>query len=55
VAADMIGDTHRHVPNEEAMHEYRQLLPIFISLARVLETDYRRIATYQRGLIQKEI
>ncbi|ASI36778.1 gluconokinase [Exiguobacterium sp. N4-1P] len=54
VAAEMIGETHRHVPNEEAMHEYRQLLPIFISLARTLSADHRRIAEYQRSLIQQE-
>ncbi len=50
----MIGETHRHVPNEEAMHEYRQLLPIFISLARTLSEDHKRIAMYQRSLIQEE-
>ncbi len=54
VVSEMIGETHRHVPNEEAMHEYRQLLPIFISLARTLSEDHKRIATYQRSLIQEE-
>lgn len=54
VVSEMIGETHRHVPNEEAMHEYRQLLPIFISLARTLSEDHKRIAMYQRSLIQEE-
>jgi len=53
VASEMVGSTHKHVPNEEAVQEYRHLLPIFINLSRVLEADYKRIANYQRGLINK--
>lgn len=51
VASDMIGSTYKHSPKEEAAREYRQLLPIFIHLSRVLENDYTRIADYQRSLI----
>ncbi|KZZ85335.1 gluconokinase [Bacillus sp. SJS] len=47
---DMIGSTCRHTPNEHAAKEYRQLMPIFIHLSRVLEEDYGRIASYQRNL-----
>ena len=53
VASEMIGSTYSHTPNEEAVKEYRQLLPIFINLSRVLENEYKQIANYQRGLIQK--
>ncbi|WP_226086800.1 gluconokinase [Mesobacillus sp. S13] len=52
VASEMIGSTHKHTPNEEAAKEYRQLVPIFISLSRALEQDYSRIANYQRSLIK---
>ncbi|WP_409304831.1 gluconokinase [Peribacillus sp. SCS-155] len=51
VAAEMVGTTYTHKPNKEAVHEYRQLLPIFINLSRVLEEDYKNIANYQRSLI----
>lgn len=53
IASEMIGSTYKHRPNEEAVKEYRQLLPIFINLSRVLENEYKQIANYQRGLIQK--
>lgn len=53
IASEMIGSTYKHSPNEEAVKEYRQLLPIFINLSRVLENEYKQIANYQRGLIQK--
>jgi gluconokinase len=46
----MVGSTFTHAPEEAAAKEYRQLLPIFIHLSRVLEEDYTRIANYQRKL-----
>jgi gluconokinase len=52
VVSEMIGSTHKHAPKEEAAKEYRQLVPIFINLSRVLEEDYTRIANYQRSLIK---
>jgi gluconokinase len=51
VVSEMIGSTYKHTPKEEAAKEYRQLLPIFINLSRVLTEDYSRIANYQRSLI----
>ncbi|AGK52386.1 gluconokinase [Bacillus sp. 1NLA3E] len=53
VASKMIGSTYTHTPKEDAAREYRQLLPIFINLSRVLENDYSRIANYQRSLVNK--
>ncbi|WNB92802.1 gluconokinase [Bacillus sp. NEB1478] len=52
-ASQMIGNTYTHTPNEDAVKEYRELLPIFISLSRKLEEDYSRIAAYQRNLSKK--
>lgn len=51
VVSEMVGNTYKHTPNEEAAKEYRKLLPIFISLSRALTDDYTRIAHYQRSLI----
>lgn len=53
IVSEMIGSTHKHVPKEEVAREYRQLLPIFINLSRILEEEYTRIANYQRSLINK--
>ena len=53
VVSEMVGNTFKHNPNEEATKEYRQLLPIFISISRLLEEDYTRIANYQRSLIDQ--
>jgi gluconokinase len=50
IASEMIGTTYKHKPKEDAVKEYRELLPIFIDLSRVLENDYKRIADYQRSL-----
>ena len=51
VVSEMIGNTYKHLPKEDAVNEYRQLLPIFINLSRILEKDYSRIADYQRNLL----
>ena len=51
VVSEMIGSTYKHTPKEAAVKEYRELLPIFINLSRVLEKDYTQIANYQRSLI----
>ncbi|WP_409271852.1 gluconokinase [Neobacillus sp. SCS-31] len=50
IVSEMIGSTYKHTPKGDAVKEYRQLLPIFIDLSRVLTEDYSRIAKYQRGL-----
>ncbi len=50
--SEMVGSTNKHTPKEDATKEYRQLLPIFINLYRVLEDDYTRIANYQRSIIK---
>ncbi|MDQ1145671.1 gluconokinase [Bacillus sp. SORGH_AS 510] len=52
VASEMIGSTFKHTPKENAATEYRNLVPIFISLSRSLEEDYTKLAKYQRSLIK---
>lgn len=54
-ASQMIGNTYQHTPEKEAVKDYRELLPIFISLSRKLEEDYKRIASYQRSLNRTNI
>ncbi|ASS94329.1 gluconokinase [Peribacillus simplex] len=51
VVSEMIGNTHKHTPKDDSVKEYRQLLPIFINLSRVLGNEYTQIANYQRNLI----
>jgi gluconokinase len=51
VVSEMIGSTYKHTPKEEAVKDYRELLPIFINLSRVLESEYTQIANYQRSLL----
>jgi len=54
VVSEMIGSTYKHTPNEKAVIAYRELLPIFINLSRVLENEYSQIAHYQRSIINKD-
>lgn len=54
VVSEMIGSTFKHTPIESDVQEYRELLPIFINLSRVLEKEYSSIANYQRRLINKK-
>lgn len=48
VVSDMIGSTHRHEPIPEHAKAYKQLLPIYISVFRNLESEYEAIADFQR-------
>src|SRR5699024_1703245 len=45
---DMVGVTDVHKPNEENFQVYRELLPIWIRLSRVLEPEYKSIAEFQK-------
>ncbi|WP_027094262.1 gluconokinase [Cohnella thermotolerans] len=49
----MVGTTHEHVPNPAAASVYRELLPIFVRLARMLEEEYASIAKYQQKLFNE--
>lgn len=45
----MIGSTHQHHPIESHAKVYKQLLPIYISVFRSLESQYEAIAEFQRA------
>ncbi|GIO13819.1 gluconate kinase [Cohnella xylanilytica] len=51
--AAMVGTTHEHVPNPEAAGVYRELLPIFVRLSRLLEEEYASIANFQQKLFNQ--
>lgn len=53
VVEELIGETHKHEPNPDSVEVYRKLMPIFISIARTLETEYEKIANYQSHLKDK--
>nr|WP_209443700.1 gluconokinase [Paenibacillus camerounensis] len=44
----MIGSTHSHQPVQSHAKIYKQLLPIYISVFRALESQYEAIAEFQR-------
>jgi len=48
--AGMVGTTHEHAPNPEAAGVYRELLPIYVRLARKLEEEYAALASFQAKL-----
>lgn len=52
IVFDMIGSTHEHKPKEEHAAIYKQLLPIFISVSRSLESQYTAISKFQRDLLK---
>lgn len=48
VVFDMIGSTYQHDAIDEHTKVYKQLLPIYISVYRSLESQYQAIAEFQR-------
>lgn len=48
IVFEMIGSTYQHQPVEAHAKVYKQLLPIFISVSRSLESQYAAIAEFQR-------
>ncbi|WP_334333286.1 gluconokinase [Companilactobacillus sp. HBUAS59544] len=44
----MVGVTDVHKPNEANFEVYRELLPIWIRLSKVLEPEYKSIAEFQK-------
>lgn len=43
----MMEESYNHFPNEEASKQYRELIPIFIRVSRLLEEEYKHISHYQ--------
>lgn len=47
VVDQMVGSTHRHKPTPENVEIYQELVPIYLSVYRKLDEDYKRIAAFQ--------
>ncbi|RNF39873.1 gluconokinase [Planococcus salinus] len=48
IVSDMIGETHTHHPNAATSEIYKELLPIYIRLSRLLTEEYESISDFQR-------
>lgn len=48
VVTEMVGATHRHVPIDENVAIYVDLIPIYIRLSRILQDEYESIAAFQK-------
>ncbi|MBT2571053.1 gluconokinase [Planococcus sp. ISL-110] len=48
IVSEMIGQTHTHEPDEAAAGVYRELMPIYIRLSRLLTEEYENISDFQR-------
>ncbi|MBU5465442.1 gluconokinase [Virgibacillus sp. MSJ-26] len=53
VVKDLIGSTFTHTPNPANEVAYRQLIPIFINISRVLSEEYKKISHYQNNVHDK--
>ncbi|MBD1379477.1 gluconokinase [Metabacillus arenae] len=51
VVSDMVGATHHHVQNKENVEIYKELIPIYIRLSRLMGKEYESIAAFQRKSI----
>ncbi len=48
VVSEMVGATHHHVPIDENVAIYEDLLPIYIRVSRILQDEYESIAAFQK-------
>ncbi|WP_430786495.1 gluconokinase [Virgibacillus flavescens] len=54
IVSEMVGNTNTHYPVEETTAVYRELLPIYIRLSRVLNDEYDSIAAFQRKYLSEK-
>lgn len=47
VVKDMVGASHRHVPDARSAEAYRELVPIYLRVSRLLQEEYGSIAAFQ--------
>ncbi|XJZ26616.1 gluconokinase [Bacillota bacterium Lsc_1132] len=48
VVSEMVGATHHHIPIDENVAIYEDLLPIYIRVSRILQDEYESIAAFQK-------
>lgn len=51
--ADMVGATHRHLPNPDNVALYARLWPIYAAIPQLLEQQYRQLSQFQRAVGSK--
>ncbi len=51
--ADMVGATHRHLPNPDNVVLYARLWPIYAAIPQLLEQQYRQLSQFQRAVGSK--
>jgi gluconokinase len=47
VVSKMVGATHHHQPNKANVQIYRELMPMYVRLSRLLKEEYEHIAAFQ--------
>ena len=52
--SNMISDNQIYEPNKDNFEVYRDIVPIFIRIGTVLQTEYREIASFQRKHVHKK-
>ncbi|MFC7062008.1 gluconokinase [Halobacillus seohaensis] len=52
IVSEMIGHTHTHQPDPSTSAVYRELLPIYIRLSKLFESEYDSISEFQRKHIK---
>ena len=51
VVSEMVGTNINHKPNKENVLVYKELIPIFIRISRLLKDEYENIAAFQKKMI----
>jgi gluconokinase len=51
VVSNMVGATHHHEPNKDNVKVYKELIPIYVRLSRLLHEEYEHIANFQKKWI----
>ncbi|MFC0273139.1 gluconokinase [Metabacillus herbersteinensis] len=51
VVSEMVGANINHKPNKENVLVYKELIPIFIRISRLLKDEYENIAAFQKKMI----
>ncbi len=49
VVKEMVGETHSHIPQQENVPVYEDLMGIYLSISRKMTEDYDRIAEFQKN------
>ncbi|PLR77955.1 hypothetical protein CU633_07980 [Bacillus sp. V3-13] len=51
VVSEMVGAHTYHKPNHDNVLVYKELIPIFIRISRLLEDEYDSVAAFQKKML----